>query len=274
MNKEMSKKHSRLATSIAIVLASIGAAVLLSVGLSSCYVPPTASPLPTPPMSVLPVPVPGPDAYVEVFEVQALDTVTREIGLFWDAPDTEQGDGWAWIGMTGYETSNHTTIVSDTVEYYTLITVTVEASSGEVFTFTGVNTLDIPKLDYALDCNYRLYQDGALIQSGHIANTMQPYVMPIQRDVHPGDVVPGTGQWDGTITYAVTPNFDGLAQLYESCKWYDKGGVYPEYYVAPPGQELEDGYYFAGLVGSPDLYVVYMPMMSSSKVEEDGDDSH
>jgi hypothetical protein len=279
---------------VVVVITAVAAGVSLMVAvLSSCYVPPTVSPIPTPPVSPLPTPEPSSGAYAPVYEVEALDTVTRTIRLFWDAPEVTDERGWSWVGIMGYATSNHTRTVdsipftvtkttasgeirasteASMIEFYTLITVTVGASSGEVFTYTGVNTLELPKPDYVLDCNYRLYQDGTLIQSGHIINAMQPYTMPFQEDVHPDDVVPGTGQRDGTITYGVTLNFEGLAQLYESCKWIDKGDTYPEYAIYPPKQELdEDGYYFAGLVGSPDLYVVYMPVLGSSRVEEEGD---
>jgi len=173
--------------------------------------------------------------------------ITREIVLAWDGPETPVG--WVQIG------------VDEPVVGTDVLTWTMRFSSGELFVFTGTvesGVVKIPEIDYGLDCDYRLMQDGETIQSGVIVNSVRPLT---ETGLYDLDAVPGSGVY-AVIEYNLPVTFEGMAELWERCCW-TAGEPWPVVCVRDlDGVQDAAGYWMADFVmGMEGLERWWLPMI-------------
>ena len=140
-----------------------------------------------------------------------------------------------------------------------VLTWTMRFSSGELFVFTGTvesGVVKIPEIDYGLDCDYRLMQDGETIQSGVVLNSVRPLTRTGLYDL---DEVPGSEVY-AVIEYNLPVTFEGVAELWERCCW-TAAEPWPVVCVQDLGGQDEDGYWMADFVTGMELERWWLPIV-------------
>jgi len=258
----MSKRMFRVGGGAVVVLVMVAVLVgCLGTPTPVSPVPTPISPLPTEGSPVAtatprPSPVSG-DRDIGDLAAAGRGFVTtsarQDVVIAWD--DLAMSEGWVQLGVESVD------VVGDE------IVAVVRSSTGETWTFTDTvenESVEIPSMDYRLDCSYKLIQFDEVLQTGTIINAVQPLT---DTELYDPAAIPGAGVY-ATIEYELATNFIGVAELWERCCWV-ASDPWPDVCVLVPGGTQDaDGYWLVNLVdGAAGAERVWLPKVGRTKVK-------